>query len=306
MFQLYKKRDFNALINDTFLFLRAQGKNYFANYFLINGGLMLVLLLLTFLLGSIFFEGLFSGLGTPQGQRMLSAYFDSNTGLFVGTAITIALLAILLSLISVSFPVVYLDLLANGQQPTAGLIINGLKARAGRMVVFALASLITFLPIGVIFGIISTLLIIVLIGIPIGILVFSAITCCMMLVLYDNLSSERTFFKAFETGLKMVFSNFWVHIGKTAIFLVMYFAIQLAFALLSSFISTFIYYITGSLEETGFGIITLAFFLVSAAVNYFFGSIFMLAHGMIYYSCRDLRENKSTYSEIDSIGNYSE
>lgn len=37
MMQFYKKRDFGALISDTFTFFKENGKNYFKNYILLNG-----------------------------------------------------------------------------------------------------------------------------------------------------------------------------------------------------------------------------------------------------------------------------
>ena len=37
MFEFYKRRDFGGLISDSFAFFKIYGKNYFKNYFLING-----------------------------------------------------------------------------------------------------------------------------------------------------------------------------------------------------------------------------------------------------------------------------
>ena len=48
MFQLYKKRDFNELVSDTFDFFKIHGKNYFKNYFIINGGFLLILVVLLY------------------------------------------------------------------------------------------------------------------------------------------------------------------------------------------------------------------------------------------------------------------
>ena len=302
MFHLYKKRNFNALVNDTFGFIKVNGRNYFGNFFLINGGLMLVLMLLVFLISRIFFKGLFTGMGSPQGQAMLRNYFDEDMGLFVGALVIMLIVLLLLSMITASFPVIYLDLTAKGQQPTAKLIIKGIKARLGRIILFGLGSLITFLPIGLLLGMLSGLLVIILIGIPIGFVVMSTLACWSLLALYDNLGDERNFFTAFKNGAGMLFSNFWAHMGTTAIFLVIWFAIQLTFTLLASAASSFFYYITGEFDVTGISIISIVLFILSLGMNYFFTSIFMLAHGMIYYSCKENDEHKTLYSEIDQIG----
>ena len=36
MFQLYKKREFSALVGDTFNFFKLEGKNYFKNRIIIK------------------------------------------------------------------------------------------------------------------------------------------------------------------------------------------------------------------------------------------------------------------------------
>jgi hypothetical protein len=46
MQQFYKKRDFGTLISDTFLFFKENGKNYFKNYILINGLLLILLVVI--------------------------------------------------------------------------------------------------------------------------------------------------------------------------------------------------------------------------------------------------------------------
>ena len=59
MFQLYKKRDFSALVGDTFGFFKLEGKNYFKNYFTINGGLLLLLVVIIYFFSNIFIKSSF-------------------------------------------------------------------------------------------------------------------------------------------------------------------------------------------------------------------------------------------------------
>ena len=80
MFQLYKKRDFSALVGDTFGFFKLEGKNYFKNYFTINGGLLLLLVVIIYFFSNIFIKGAFAGAQTgndsePVGKRWLSAFY---------------------------------------------------------------------------------------------------------------------------------------------------------------------------------------------------------------------------------------
>lgn len=43
MMQFYKKRDFGALVSDTLNFFKLYGKNYFKNYLTLNGGIIILL-----------------------------------------------------------------------------------------------------------------------------------------------------------------------------------------------------------------------------------------------------------------------
>ena len=64
MFQVFKKRDFSQLVGDTFSFFKLEGKNYFKNYFIINGGLLLILVVALYFLIKFFFEGTFAAAQT--------------------------------------------------------------------------------------------------------------------------------------------------------------------------------------------------------------------------------------------------
>ena len=63
MMQFYKKRDFGALISDTFNFVKLYGKNYFKNYFVINGLLLILMMVLVFFGFKNFFSLIFEGIG---------------------------------------------------------------------------------------------------------------------------------------------------------------------------------------------------------------------------------------------------
>jgi len=44
--QLYKSRDFSAFFQDTFAFLKQNGKHYFKHYFIVNGIFLMILMVL--------------------------------------------------------------------------------------------------------------------------------------------------------------------------------------------------------------------------------------------------------------------
>lgn len=306
MFHLYKNRNFSTLFSDTFTFVKVHGKNYFGNYLAVNGGPLLLLVILAFIVMRYFFTGVFGGLNSPQSQVLISNYFSSNNDYFIGLGIIFVLLAMIISLLNVSFPIVYLNIVSQGGTPTPKLIFNGIRARAGRVLLFALASLITFIPITFLVGGVTVLLFITIIGIPVAFCIWAALACWIALSLYDNVSAERNFFTALANGFHMLFKNFWAHMGVTAIFLIISFVLQMAANLISSLISMLMLYITGEGVTNGMEILTICMFILSTMVGYFFGTIIMLGQGMIYYSCKEGDEKKTIHSDIDLIGTDSE
>jgi hypothetical protein len=70
VFQLYKKRDFSAYIGDTMQFLKQQGKDYFRNYLVINGALLLVVCVIYYFL----FKNSFGNLLNPKAAESWLLY----------------------------------------------------------------------------------------------------------------------------------------------------------------------------------------------------------------------------------------
>jgi len=305
VFQLYKKRNFNALINDTFVFLKDDGKNFFGTYFKVIGGLLLIIIVLTFVIMRVFFENMFSGVGSPEAQQMLATYFNDNVGLFIVGGLIAALILIAISLITMSFPVIYLALLEHVEKPTAQMIFARLKAKAGSIIIFALASLITFLPIAAVLGGVSVFLFITIIGIPVALALWAALTCWVFLTFYNTLNGEG-FFTAMGSGYRMLFQNFWAHMGSTAIFYVLSFVVQMALTLATSLLSTLFFVAADTSGGEDGAIAGIILFIISLLINYLFSNVLIIAHGMIYYSCKEDKEHKTLFYEIDQIGSESE
>lgn len=94
--------------------------------------------------------------------------------------------------------------------------------------------------------------------------------------------------------------------GTTSVFWIILVALQLFTSIITSLISSVLFYVDDAIDFEGNAVVTVTIFIISIAINYFFSNIFMLAHGMIYYSCKEQQENKSLYTEIDLIGTDSE
>ncbi|WP_050020641.1 hypothetical protein [Chryseobacterium sp. P1-3] len=82
MIQFYKKRDFGTFISDSFNFFKLYGKNYFKNYILING-LLLILIITIFIFG---YKELFSQIfgSNLRGETYyFEQYFSDNAGMLI-------------------------------------------------------------------------------------------------------------------------------------------------------------------------------------------------------------------------------
>ncbi|QYJ67477.1 hypothetical protein [Flavobacterium litorale] len=311
MFQLYKKRNFNSLMNDTFMFFRMMGKDYFGNFIKIAGGILLVLLVLVYLAGDIYFESIFtSGVQGVDNNNILTKYFDDNLAYFITIGCIIALLIVIITAISYAFPVVYLKLLENKKNTTTKAILKGLKSNTWKIIKFLLFSLFTFLPIATIVLTLSALLIVILIGIPIVIIMFAFINCWISLAFYDYLNNNSSYFEAMGNAWKAVFSNFWTHVGVTTIFYVIVYTVQ-------SIISVVVYIIIGAFTmmssnkydgsstdtASTLGQLLLISTLLSVLLSYLLNNLIMVNQGIIYYSAREADENNSLHADIDLIGN---
>ena len=149
MFQLYKKRDFSALVGDTFSFFKLEGKNYLKNYFTINGGLLLLLVVIIYFFSNIFIKGAFAGVQTGNDNAFIDEIY-SNLGLFVGFGIGMMLLIMIISILNYSFPIAYLKLMEENKERNFQNLISYFKSKLGRIIVFYLLSIVILIPLLVI------------------------------------------------------------------------------------------------------------------------------------------------------------
>ena len=297
MFQLYKKRDFSQLISDTISFFKIEGKNYFKSYFTINGGLLLILVVLISLFVKIFFEGMFSAIQNNENPNFFVEQMFSNLGLFIGLGFLMFFAIILVSVINYTFPVIYLKILEEGKTPTTKEIIDRLKLKAGRSILF----FITFL------------LIMVIIGFPLLFILIPAVSSWIAQSYYHYINTNSGYFDALFKGYEIIGKKFWPIIGSTAI---MYVIVQIILTLI-----TFIPYIFGlmtmftnpDLNETNtqetFGFIMIfvtVLMTISILFNYTLQNLILINQGIIYYSIKEADENISVNNEIESIGSNEE
>lgn len=310
MFQLFKKRTFSDYISDTFTFFKENGKHFLTHYFIINGVLLLVLLTLSYFLFKVYFEVLFSNIGTNV-PNFLEDYFNNNIGLIVGVFLFFIIVLLFVSLISYSYPIVYLQLFAKkkGTNFDTREIIQLLKAKLGKMVIFFLVLIGLSFTVGFVILALIFALMFVVIGIPLAIILVPALLALIQISFYDYMNEEIGVFEAFGRGFAKLKQNFWPITGST---IVMYVIIQTV-----STIFIAIPYIFGMIKlftdvqsqgnpsaETFsvFGIMMVIVMCISILASFILNNVLIVNSGIIYYSLKDENEDISILSDIDLIG----
>ncbi len=314
MFTLFKKRSFGDYFSDTIAFFKTFGKHYFKNYFIINGAFLLVLVVLIYFVSKIYMETVFSSINNPD-SNYLDTFINRNLVLFIGLLVLFVLLISLLSLINITYPILYLELTEknNGNDFTTSQIISSLKQNAGRMFVFFLGLVFIILPLMIIVFSILILLCFVLIGIPLLLIIGPAFLSWIALSYHEYLIKKTGFFEALTNGFRLVKQQFWAIVGTTVL---MSFLVQMLQGLI-----TFIPYIIGivymfsssesfqdgaamNADRFSFMAVFVAFIMVlSVLLSYFFNNFLIVNQGLIYYSLRETNENHSAEIQINNIGN---
>ncbi len=316
--QFYKKRDFGSLISDTFNFFKIYGKNYFKNYLMLNG-ILIILMVFVFAFG--YKEILMQIIGANNNgeSHFMEQYFQENgVLLFVVIALIFIIFAILMILVYL-YPVFYMKRIAAGQQNvTMDEILSDFKNNIGRIIIYTVCTLFVVYPLMIIgFGFIYALMLII-IGFFLLILVMPALMNAMFFMLFDYFNTSKGFFESLSYAIRSQFSYsngrekspFWKYWGSL---LATYFIISTITSIFT-LIPGAIYFIflftspsSGNLESssgmppvvgTGIAIIYGVYLLVSFLMS----NLMYVNAGFMYYDSRVDLHKKENLSEIDSIG----
>ena len=107
--QLYKTRDFSEFFQDTFTFLKSNGKHFFKNYLIINGFFLIIMMVMMYFFTKFYTSMIFGGL-LGNGPTMVDEYMNENFGLFIILILVFILVALIAAIISFSFVPLYLKL----------------------------------------------------------------------------------------------------------------------------------------------------------------------------------------------------
>lgn len=298
-FQLYKKRDFSAYINDTLQFFKQFGKDFFRNYVVINGAALLVLCAVYF----IFMKENFTNMLNPT---LAESWFmnNENIALFIGFMIIFTVVVTAFSILTTAFPIVYFNLVNNSDKEkfTASEIFAGIKSYAGRIFIFGLISMFILMPLAGIFMALGIALSFVIVGIPALILGLPTFMIWSMQSLFVYLEEDAGYFESLGKGWKITFSNYWHIVGSTLIVFMVVNTIGSSISMIPS-IMTFTSILSGGNPEAVTMTPTmLVIYIVGMIVAYIFNNFFFAHQALIYYSSIETAENYQALSDIDNIG----
>ncbi len=315
--QFYKKRDFGSFISDSFGFFRLYGKNYFKNYILLNGLLIILMVVVAIFGYRELFSQLFSS-NLSGNSSYMENYFESNIGMFIAIGILTFLLFVVLMIVNYLYPVFYLKRLSEGQQKIrTDDIFNDFKNNIGRIGVLSLGMIFIVAPLSFILIGVSYALVFIIIGLPILIFVFPTVFNVVNFLMYDFFNSKRGFFESLSYSIRSQFSYangrekspYWKYWGATLIMSIILYVITTIFTMVPMiifFASLFTSAPNGEFEQNPFaGTMGILFFVVygiSMLVSFFISNLLYVNSGLLYYDSRTDLHQQVELAEIDTIG----
>lgn len=310
--QLYKSRGFSAFFQDTFSFIKQNGKHYFKHFFIINGIFLLILMVIGYFISKFYSEFLFSGvLQGGNNNTVVDDFMNENFGVFIILVIVFIVFGLIAGLISYSYTAIYLKLYSenHGKNFDTQQIIQVYKQHIGNLFVFLICSIIIGIPLMVVLGIGVFVLAITIIGFLLMPILLGAFMLFYNMTLMEYLQQKRGIWDSFGYAWTLMTKKFWVAVGSVGIFYLIAYVAQNVITLVP-----YIFFM-GSLfttvpegntspEEIGASlmIMMLVVFFITFIVGIILNNITQLNQGIVFYSLKEENENINTKSVIDQIG----
>ncbi|GGP02870.1 hypothetical protein GCM10010992_09000 [Cloacibacterium rupense] len=310
MMQIYKKRQFGELISDTFNFFKEHGKNYFKNYLMINGLIIILLVVVIVFAFKDVFPMLFNSNMQGSSSYLFEQYFTENMGSLIVLGVLMFLIILMLSLVNYTFPVLYLKRLAEtgNKDITTDEMVSDIKKNVGKFFKFFLWSLITLLPIIVIASLISVALMFIVIGIFLFLFILPVFANISNFTFFDYFTTNKGFIDSLSEGFRIQFSKFWNYFGSVVIIYIIMNVISYVFTMLPMSIiagTAFAAPIDQGAENGSNPILMILLFivyLVSIIMSLLLSNIIYINAGLMYYDSRTDLHRSVDMLEIDTIG----
>ncbi len=313
MIQLYRKRDFGELFSDTFAFIKQNGKHFFKHFFVINGGFILILMVLMYFFIKVY-TSLMTSSFTPGGgspDTAIENYFNNNGIVVLVFLCLFMAVAVFVAFLTYTYTPVYMLLYSRkGSNDFTGKdIVKAIKDNIGKLIIYILASVLLSLAVFLGAGIAMFILFITIIGIFLLPVLLGAITLTYNNALMEYLNSDKGVFDCFGYGFQLTTKRFWTSVGCVALFYLMVQIIQGAVTLIPYMAGIFSIVISPSgldanAEENAMLFFTLILFvyLFAFLLSLLGNTVIQINQGIIYFSLKEESENINTSSVIDQIG----
>lgn len=310
--QLYKSRGFSEYFQDTFTFLKQNGKHFFKHYFIVNGIFLLILMILGYFFTKFYTEFMFGGIINPDNSNMMEEYINQNGPLFFLFAFLFVVVGLIAGIISYSYTPIYLKLYSENNGKTFGTkeIVDTYKSKIGNIFLFLIVSILVGLVLLIPTILIMFILMITIVGFLALPLLIGALALLFGCALMEYLEDKKGIMDCFSYGWKLITSKFWAAIGSVGIFYFMSYIVQNIITLIPYMFGMVSFFTT--IEEQGkpdadefssfMTIMMLLVFFLSFVLGTILNNIVQLNQGVVFYSLKEENENINTQSEIDLIG----
>ena len=308
--QLYKDRNFSAMFQDTFSFLKLNGKHFFKHFFVVNGIFILLLLVIGYFFMKLYTEFLFGSFGNSS-VNVMDEFMNENGLLFAFLAILFVVVALISGVISYAYTPIYLQLYEkNGTNDFSSRnIIAAYKEHLGRLIVFLGSIVLLFIPVVIVVVIFMFVLIITIVGIMFTPLLIGGLMLIFTMALMEYLEAKKGIWECYGYSWTLLSSKFWAAIGSVGIFYFMAYLVQNIPSILIYFIgiiNMLTDFNNGAMDtievKDSMTVLLLAMFVISFLLGVVLNVIVQLNQAVIFYSLKEGKENIKTKSIIDEIG----
>ncbi|MFP3599462.1 DUF4013 domain-containing protein [Chryseobacterium sp. SIMBA_029] len=317
MMQFYKKREFGTFISDSFNFFKIYGKNYFKNYLLING-LLIILMIAVVIFGFREIFGQLAGSNLSGESYYFERYFSDNAGMLAIVGGLIFVLFAVLMIVNYLYPVFYLKRIAQGAEKVkTDEILGDFKKNAGRIIILCLGMMFIIVPLSFFVLGISYAMMLIIIGFFLLLLVYPTLFNVVIFLMFDYFNTDRGFFESLSYAIRSQFSYpngrekspYWKYWGATIVMSIILYAITSIFTLIPmmfTYGSALTTIPDGSSGQDAFagvaGIIFFIFYGISMLISFFLSNLIFVNAGLMYYDSRTDLHQKVELAEIETIG----
>ncbi|MGJ8592431.1 MAG: hypothetical protein ACSHXF_07780 [Aquaticitalea sp.] len=308
--QLYKSRDFGEFFQDTFSFIKANGKHFFKQYLIINGVFLMIMMVMMYIFTKFYTSVIFGGI-IENNPTMIDNYMNENIGLFIVMAFIFMVVALIAGVISFSFTPLYLNLFIkyNGKNFGTSEVFNAYKSNLGKIFIFLVCGFLLAIPLLLVMGIGMFVLAITIIGLLLVPVLIGTFSLLYNMTLMEYLEDRNGIWDSFSYAWTLMSSKFWPAVGSVGLFFLISYVIQGVFSMIPYIFGMASLFTTidtanpdASAISSSITIVMLAIFFMSFFTGAIMSVIVQLNQGIVFYSLKEDIENVNTKSVIDQIG----